>query len=736
MCRFFATSPKGLSELLREELLSLGAQNLEMQPSGVLFEGSLEIGYKACLWSRLANRVFMVVLETTLDNQEDLSTQTQSVDWRRHFGSENTFAVSFSGQGVGITHTHYGALKIKDGIVDYFREHGLPRPQVDSKAPDVQVHGHLNRNRLTLSLDMVGYSLHQRGYREGIQVAAPLKENVAAAILIRSRWPEIAAKGGALYDPMCGSGTFLVEAAMIASDSAPGLAKAPQMALTRLFGHDAALWDSLIEQAERREIAGLKSLPQFYGADVSQSAIKIARAAIQKAGYDDVIEVKTMALEQFGGWKPLPYGLVVTNPPYGERLGDISTVKKVYTQLGDILKSQFQGWEASVLTCEESLGKAIGIKAYRSHEFHNGPLTCKLFRFQMDERYFRKPAIERSGELAQEVAEQFPDLADSENAKMVANRIAKNLKKLTKWLRSEEVNAYRVYDADIPEYALAIDVYETEKDGRWVVATEYAPPKTVNPSKARHRLQEALAALPKALSVSPERIVFKVRAQQKGRNQYEKRDEQNRFFSIIENETRLLVNLTDYLDTGVFLDHRLVRKKVAELSAKKSLLNLFCYTGTATVEAVRAGCAQSLSIDMSQTYLQWAQQNLRANDFSGRQHRFVREDVLQWLDAQSQAPDQRFDVIFLDPPSFSTSKRMENTLDIQRDHIRLIEQALTLLTPGGQLIFSTNLRKFKLKTDAFESNYVITDLTQETMPLDFHRNTKIHQVWAFSAKES
>lgn len=736
MCRFFATSPKGLSELLREELLDLGAQNLEMQPTGVMFEAPLEIGYKACLWSRIANRIYMVLLETTLENQDDLSTKTQSIDWHRHFGSENTFAVSFSGQGVGITHTHFGALKIKDGIVDYFREQGLARPQVDAKAPDIQVHGHLNRNQLTLSLDMVGYSLHQRGYREGIQVTAPLKENVAAAILLRSRWPDIAAKGGALYDPMCGSGTFLIEAAMIASDSAPGLLKADEMALTRWFGHDAALWNSLIEQAQKREDAGLKQLPQLYGSDVSQSAIKIARSAIQKAGYDDVIEVKPMALEQFGGWTPLPYGLVVTNPPYGERLGEVSTVKKVYTELGDILKAHFEGWEAAVLTCEESLGKAIGIKAYRSHDFYNGALTCKLFRFQIVERYFRKPAIERSTELAQEVAEQLPDLADSENAKMVANRIAKNLKKLSKWIRNEGVMAYRVYDADIPEYAIAIDVYDTEANGRWVVATEYAPPKSVNPSKARHRLQEALAALPDALNVPAERIVFKVRAQQKGRNQYEKRDEQNAFFSIVENNTRLLVNLTDYLDTGVFLDHRLVRRKVAELSAHKSLLNLFCYTGTATAEAVMAGCKRSVSIDMSQTYLRWAQRNLTENGLTKGDHQFRREDVLAWLEEESAAPSQRFDVIFLDPPSFSTSKRMETTLDIQRDHERLIRQALALLTPNGSLIFSTNLRKFKLKKEAFESSYVITDLTQETMPLDFQRNAKIHQVWAFSTIES
>ena len=736
MCRFFATAPKGLSEILRDELIALGATQVKVQPTGATFEGQLDVGYKVCLWSRIANRVYLILKETQLDNQEALSTEVQQVDWNQHFDAESTFAVSFTGQGVGITHSHYGALKIKDGIVDYFREHFNKRPSVDVDYPDVQIHGHLNRNQLTLSLDLVGYSLHQRGYREGQQVKAPLKENVAAAILMRARWPEIAAAGGTFYDPMCGSGTFLIEAAMMASDCAPGLAKARSMALNRWLGHDDDLWKSLIEQAHQRESNGLDKLPLILGSDVSHKSLDIAQQAIQNAGYADVIEIKQMSVSQASKWRSANKGLIVTNPPYGERLGEVETVKKDYIELGDLLKKQFAGWEAAVLTCNAELGKYMGIKALRSHDFYNGALACKLFRFKVEESYFRRPALQTTQDLAAQVQLLHPELADSDNAKMFANRLKKNLKNLKSWIKQQDIQAYRIYDADIPEYALAIDVYHTVETGTWVLVAEYAAPKTVNPTKARHRLYEALSALPETLQVPVERIVFKVRSQQKGDSQYEKQDQQGKRLTIIENQAKLKVNFTDYLDSGVFLDHRMVRQKVAQLSRDKTLLNLFCYTATATTEAAVAGCQSSLSVDMSKTYLDWAKENFKANQIDVWKHKLQQANVIEWLEQQAEKPQQKFDVIFIDPPSFSNSKRMKGTLDIQRDHVDLLKMALKLLSDKGRLIFSTNLRKFKLSNEAFADLWEIKDITRETMPKDFLRNQKIHQVWEFSLKET
>ncbi|QBZ82500.1 Ribosomal RNA large subunit methyltransferase K/L [Hydrogenovibrio crunogenus] len=732
MCRFFATAPKGLNELLREELTTFGAENIKTQPTGATFDGELEVGYRSCLWSRLANRIYLVLLETELPNQEALSSVVQSIDWSQHLDKEGTFAVSFSGQGLGITHSHYGALKIKDGIVDYYREHYQVRPSIDTEVPDIRVHGHLNRNQLTLSLDLSGYSLHQRGYREGIQVEAPLKENVAAAILMRANWPEIARQGGAFYDPMCGSGTFLVEAALMASDTAPGLAKSGEMLLNYWLGHNELLWQNLVDEAEQREQAGLRHLPNIYGSDISHKSLDVARNSIQAAGYDDVIEIKQMAVEQgrkWGDWQP---GLIVCNPPYGERLGEEETVKQVYLKLGEYLKAEFVHWKAAVLTCHTELGMFLGIKAKRSHDFFNGAMACRLFRFEIEEEWFRQPALQPKQDLAEQVLQLQPDLANTDNAKMVSNRIRKNMKGLKSWVKQNDISAYRVYDADIPEYALAIDLYDTLESGLWVVVAEYAPPKTVNPTKAKRRLYEAMSVLPSVFNVSPERIVFKVRSQQKGQDQYERLDEQKAFFTIVENQTRLRVNFTDYLDTGIFLDHRQVRQEVAKLAAGKRLLNLFCYTATATAEAVKAGCKSSLSLDMSKTYLYWAKHNFMCNDINEKQHVLQQENVLEWLETATQNPKDLFDVIFLDPPSFSTSKRMEGTLDIQRDHVDLIQKTLKLLSKDGKLIFSTNLRKFKLDKAIFEPDYQIENITQRTMPKDYARNMKIHQAWLFS----
>ncbi|MBO1926985.1 bifunctional 23S rRNA (guanine(2069)-N(7))-methyltransferase RlmK/23S rRNA (guanine(2445)-N(2))-methyltransferase RlmL [Thiomicrorhabdus sp. 6S2-11] len=729
----FATTAEGLNELCREELISLGATDAKAQPRGVTFIADIETLYRCCLWSRTANRIFLTILETKLENQEALTTEVAKIDWQQHMDAFGSFSVSFSGKGMGIDHTHYGALKIKDGIVDYFREHCDDRPIVDKKNPQLRVHGHLNRNQLTLSIDLIGYSLHQRGYRQGQQVTAPLKENVAAAILLRAGWSEIAKQGGVLYDPMCGSGTFLVEAAMIASDLAPGLIKADEMQLNFWKQHDKALWKQLVEEAERREEEGLRNLPDIYGSDASHKSLDIAEEAIASAGYSDSIEVKQMTVEQgrrWGDWQP---GLVICNPPYGERLGEIDEVKHLYAELGDYLKNEFNGWQAALLTCNPELGMYLGLKAKRSHNFANGPLSCKLLRFDITEEAHREPTLKGGMELASQVQEFLPQMAESDGAQMVANRIRKNLKTLRKWANKNKVYAYRVYDADMPEYAVAIDYYHTIEEGEWLVVNEYAPPKSVDRGKSKNRLYQVMSVLPEVFEISADKIIFKVRERQKGASQYERMDEQKEFFTIIENGTKLRVNFTDYLDTGLFLDHRDVRAKVAELSQGKSLLNLFCYTATASAEAAMAGAKSSLSVDMSKTYLFWAQHNFWANKIDEQKHQVERADVIAWLAEQAEAPKQKFDVIFIDPPSFSSSKKMEGVLDIQRDHGWMIRKAMQLLNPGGVMVFSNNLRKFKMD-ELVEMQFDVKDITAATMPQDFKRNSKIHQAWLISAR--
>jgi 23S rRNA (guanine2445-N2)-methyltransferase / 23S rRNA (guanine2069-N7)-methyltransferase len=286
------------------------------------------------------------------------------------------------------------------------------------------------------------------------------------------------------------------------------------------------------------------------------------------------------------------------------------------------------------------------------------------------------------------------------------------------------VSCYRLYDADLPEDAVAVGRYE-----QWLHIQEYAPPATIDPAKARERLEQVMAVLPAVLELPPEQIFLKVRQRQRGMNQYQRQSEQGHFHEVHEGPARFLVNFTDYLDTGLFLDHRITRRRLGELAKGRRFLNLFGYTGTATVYAALGGAVSTTTVDLSATYLDWARRNLEMNGIGGSRHELIQADCREWL-AHAK---ERYDLIFLDPPTFSNSKRMEDTLDVQRDHVELLHQALRLLTPGGLLIFSTNHRRFRLNRDAL-NDWQIEDWSRATLPPDFARDPKIHQCHAFKTK--
>lgn len=703
---FFATAPKGIEPLLADELRALGAFEVAEGRSGVAFSGPLAIAYRACLWSRLASRVLLPLATFPATSPEELYAGVRAIDWSEHLSAESTLAVDASVSGSKITHSHYAALKIKDAVVDQFRDRTGDRPSVDAERPDVRINLYLLRDIANLSLDLSGDSLHRRGYRdEG--VLAPLKENLAAAILIRAGWPEIAARGGALVDPMCGSGTLLLEGAYMAGDIAPGLLR-PHYGFLRWRGHDAALWQQLMDEAQARRAGGLARIPTIVGYDVDHKAIRAAWANIDQAGLREHIHVErreVAALVAPSGESAA--GLLVVNPPYGERLGEVEALKEVYGTLGDRLKEQFVGWKAAIFTGNVDLGKKLGLRARKLHTLYNGALECKLLHIEVQPENF----VDRHRPPAPVVL--------SEGATSFANRLRKNLKILGKWARQEGISCYRLYDGDIPEYAVAVDLYDS-----WVHVQEYQAPKEIDERKAAQRLREAMAVLPEVLQTAPERIFLKVRKQQKGTEQYGKFGERGQFIEVREGAARLLVNLSDYLDTGLFLDHRPTRLLLGELAAGKRFLNLFAYSGAASVHAALGGAASTLTVDMSQTYLDWAKKNLALNGFSGGNHRLERADCLEWL---GRAKGE-FDLIFLDPPTFSNSKRMDGTFDVQRDHVELLRQTAALLAQDGTLIFSNNNRKFKMDAEALPE-LAIEDITRKTIPKDFERNPRIHNCW-------
>jgi 23S rRNA (guanine2445-N2)-methyltransferase / 23S rRNA (guanine2069-N7)-methyltransferase len=744
--RLFASAPRGIEPLLADELRALGAGDVKETRAGVTFSGDLALAYRVCLWSRVANRVLLPLAQFPAPTPEALYDGVRGIDWSAHLDQNGTLAVDFNTYRSAITHTHYGALKVKDAIVDQFRERTGVRPSVATNEPDVRINVYVHADVASLSIDLSGESLHRRGYRVDT-VTAPLKENLAAAILLRAGWPAIAREGGALVDLMCGSGTLPIEAALIAGDSAPGLDRA-YFGFLRWRGHDAGIWEALLTEARARRDAGIKNLPPIRGYDSDPAAVRAAIMNVEHAGLTGLVHIERRYLadcrsehvERAGqepkcreahGCARAAAGLVVVNPPYGERLGEESELPGLYRVLGEVLKRCYEGWRAVVFTGNPELGKVMGLRAHKMHLLYNGAIECKLLHFEVIPRQFvteRDPAHRdmpaardaESGERPVERSQAPGPVVLTPGAGMFANRLRKNLKQLGKWAGREEICCYRLYDADMPEYALAIDLYQGA--ARWAHVQEYAAPKTIDPDKASERLQEALSAIPGVLGIPAEQIFLKVRQRQKGSAQYERLAEHGAFHEVQEDGLRLLVNFTDYLDTGLFLDHRLTRRMLRELAKDKRFLNLFGYTGAATVHAA-AGARATTTVDMSRTYLDWARRNLALNGFEGQQHELIQADVLVWLEEETE---RRYELIFLDPPTFSTSKRMQDTLDIQRDHVPLIQSAARLLSPGGTLIFSTNFRRFRLDQEEL-AEFVVEDISRATLPKDFERNPRIHQ---------
>ncbi len=698
-----------MGKLLAQELEALGARHPNASPAGVAFRGDLKLAYRTCLWSRTASRVLLQLNRFPAARPEALYAGVRSSPWSQHLDPNGTLAVDFHTADSHITHSRFGAQKVKDAIVDQLREEFGTRPSVRLQQPDLRINVYLRRDMASLSLDLSGESLHRRGYRkEG--VAAPLKENLAAAILLLADWPALARHGASLLDPMCGSGTLPVEAALMAGDVAPGLLR-DYYGFLGWLGHDQELWSGLLEEARQRRERGLERIPAIYAYDSAPAAVKAARSNVRRAGLERFVHVEQRELSKAAPPAPATgSGLFVVNPPFGERLSDEQKLVPLYQTLGQTLSGRFAGWQAAVLSANPHLRQAIGLAVKRSHVLYNGALACRLQLL----------------DTAQTANASTADDKPAAGAGMLANRLRKNHRHLQRWARRASVTCYRVYDADLPEYALAIDLYRGEK--RWAHVQEYQAPQSIAPAKARARLRAAIQVVSEVFEIPPEQVFLKERRRQRGRQQYEKLAHEGKLHVVQEGACRFLVNFTDHLDTGLFLDHRLTRDMLQRMARGRDFLNLFGYTGTASVHAAVGGARSTTTVDMSATYLDWARRNFELNGLDPERHCLVREDCLTWLARAATEHHASYELIFLDPPTFSNSKRMNRTFDLQRDHASLIRQASRLLAPAGVLVFSTNRRKFKLEGGSL-TGLEIEDITHATIPEDFKRNPKVHRCW-------
>ncbi|WP_127957806.1 bifunctional 23S rRNA (guanine(2069)-N(7))-methyltransferase RlmK/23S rRNA (guanine(2445)-N(2))-methyltransferase RlmL [Serratia microhaemolytica] len=697
MKTLFASTARGLEELLKSELERLGVSACKVVQGGVHFDANQHQLYQCLLWSRLASRILLPLNEFRVHSDLDLYLGVQAIDWPALFGVDKTFAVHFSGVNQEIRNSQYGALRVKDAIVDSFSRKLDQRPSVAKQQPDIRVNLFLQRDIASVALDLSGEGLHQRGYREQTG-QAPLKENLAAAIVLRSGWQP----GTPLLDPMCGSGTLLIEAAMMAADCAPGLHR-QHWGFTAWNGHDAALWQQTLAEAQLRARQGVQQThSRFFGSDSDRRVIDIARANARRAGVAELIDFTVSDVSKLTNPLPQgPVGTVISNPPYGERLESEPALVALHNILGRIMKSAFGGWQLSLFSASPELLSCLQLRAERQFKAKNGPLECVQKNYQL--------AAGEQNTTQSGIAEDF------------ANRLRKNLKKIEKWAKQQGIECYRIYDADLPDYNVAVDRY-----GSKVVVQEYAAPKTIDAQKARQRLFDIINTTLSVLAIPANQLVLKTRERQKGSSQYEKLAQKGEFLLVEEFNAKLWVNLTDYLDTGLFLDHRIARRMLGEMSHGKDFLNLFAYTGTATVHAGLGGARSTTTVDMSRTYLEWAEKNLRVNGLTGRAHRLIQADCLSWL----AMADEQFDLIFIDPPTFSNSKRMTTTFDVQRDHLMLMKALKRLLRPHGTIMFSNNKRGFQIDQPGIQAlGLAAREITAQTQSLDFARNRQIHNCW-------
>jgi 23S rRNA (guanine2445-N2)-methyltransferase / 23S rRNA (guanine2069-N7)-methyltransferase len=765
--RLTARTLEGLEWLLAQELEAVGGHDLRIGRRTIEFSAAVgkerETLYRAVLESRTAIRVLEPLGRFRVDSPESLYRAIQELDWTEQLKSSDTLRVDAAIHDTFLTHSLYAAQVVKDAVVDQLRTPSGKRPSVQLRGATLRLALHLVGDVATIFRDAAGRSLHQRGWRRG-DVEAPLSEVLAAGILGIAGWwrpgnAVHATSGEPIVDPFCGSGTLVIEAATIAAGLAPGLWRARRQGhgFFRFRDCDKALAARLVAELEAR---GCRPAGTFHGSDLDPQAVAAARANAEAAGVAAQVVVDQRHFEEA---RPVSAtGLVVTNPPYGERL-PLPRAAALYRRIGDWLVAHCGGWRAAILAPDAPATKHLGLRTTHRVPLANGPIACRLIEVEIrhrspstpevggrgmphefdaasrgrcedDERLDRaqretqrdnscrpgadgaRDATIRSGrQRARATDEQIGDFR---------RRLAKRFKHLSKWARRQGIEAFRIYDRDIPEVPLVIDWY-----AGWLHAAEYERPHERTEIEHEVWLSRMIEAAAAELGVPMQQAFLKARRRQRAGGQYEKVGQQQTLLTVREGGLAFEVNLSDYLDTGLFLDHRQTRGLVRDEAEGKRFLNLFCYTGSFSVYAAAGGATETTSVDLSNTYLDWTRTNLAANGFkdAGR-HRTVRDEARGFLEHRARRGEPPFDLVVVDPPTFSRSAKSDVPWDVERDHAALLALVAQNLSPGGVVYFSTNFRRFHLAEDQVVASYSIREITRQTLPEDF-RNERIHRAW-------
>lgn len=783
---YMVLCPAGFETALANELRELGCRRVRPLKGCVAFFGDLREGYRACLWSRLASRVLLVMRRVDrVLAMDDLYDRCLDLPWERQIGPKATIAVEVRGSTSEIRDRRFAALRVKDAICDHMRDVRGERPYVDAEQPDVRVVCSVREGRATLSIDLGGGPLVDHGYRvparnrSSAGHAGFLREDMAALMLALGGWGALCAEGAGdsgapavpdafadglvaplLVDPLGTSPVLAVEAACMACDRAPRLTRR-HWGFTGWEGHDAQVWADELAEAQARFDRGRADCGRCAVVACTDGGLRAEAAEMaRRAGVAQAIEVRACGPAMLDlGSEPLERALVACALPDesdGARLGDLPARLASMAALTRTAPLAQAG--LVTLAASDLLASVLGLEPETRCNVINGRDNVSVLVFPSAARAFTHAEVRavagaqasvkacRPGDEEARVPRAAEPAALHEIAlpgggtmsvlvaasDQFAARLAKVAKQRAKWARKAGVSCYRVYDADLPDYAVSIDLYQGTPmtPGRWLVMSEYAAPREIDEGVAARRLADALAIAPRVLDVDPENVFLKVRRRGKGGAQYSEMGNQNRTALVEEGGLVFEVNFSDRLDTGLFLDHRLVRSMIREQADRTRFLNLFAYTGTASCYAADGGAFQTTTVDISGNYLAWARRNMEQNGFGGKQHEFVQTEVMEWVSNQRHTAN-RWDLIYVDPPTFSNSAKMRKRMfDVQEDHVELLIGASRLLVRGGHIIFSCNLRGFKPDTEALlKAGVVMEDITPQTIPVDFERNAKIHHCY-------
>lgn len=684
----FASTIFGCERILKKELLFLGAKNLKTTKGGIYYQGEDIILYNSLLWSRIATKIFLCIKKINIKNSNDLNTDICKINWTKILILGKSFSITYKYINNSTPNNLLTSLKIKEIIFDQFYQKYYTYPQVKIVNPDLLIVVFLSKNIMHIMLDISGDELYKRGYRQFSKITS-IQENLSAAIILNSGWK----KNTPLIDPMCRSGTLVIEAAMISSDKAPGLDR-KKWGFESWKGYRKNVWNKVLQEAKKRFEIGIKKCFTNYhvGYDYDENVIQIAQKNAIKANLEKIIHFSKCNLNNLNN----PYnenktGTIIIYPPYRSKNNTESKLISLYIQLGFVSKKYFKNWKLAVLSSSKFLLNFLQMKSYE-----------KIF--------FKK----KLSEYILEKYEIFSNIFNDQNhVEEYQNRLKKNIIKLQKWNDYKKIECFRVYDADLPNYKIIVDVYKN-----WIVIQEYQAPKIINSQKAHNRLCSAIFYSKEILSIPINNIIIKVRKKQKNNQQYQKLFEHNNFFIVKEYHTKLLVNLFDYLDTGLFLENRLVRKLLGNMSKGKDFLNLFSYTGTASVYAGLGKAKSTTTIDISNTYIKWSMRNMCINNLTGDQHIFIQQDCLKWI----VSTNKKFDLIFFNPPNFSNSKRMEKHFELKKDYINILKNIKKILRKNGNIIFSSSVNNFEVNIhDIKKINLYAKKITNLVKSKDFSK---------------